>query len=268
MGGAIAVAEAARNVACTGARPIAMTNCLNFGNPEKPEVYHQVKEAIRGMADAARALGIPVISGNVSLYNETNGEAIWPTPVAGMVGLLEDASRVVGMGFRDSGDVIFIAGATPDAAGFAGSEYLRLVHGTVAGQPGIDLDAEARLHRFLVDAADAGLLRSAHDAGPGGLAVAFAESCMAGGAGAEIDTGVSGAALFAEMQSSVVMSCRPGDASALERLATQKGVALRRSGVVGGEGLRIGVIDVPVTELREAYESGLAHALEGVAANV
>jgi phosphoribosylformylglycinamidine (FGAM) synthase-like enzyme len=124
-GGAIAVAEAARNVACTGARPLAMTNCLNFGNPEKPEVYYQLSEAIRGMSDAARALDLPVISGNVSLYNETNGEAIWPTPVVGVVGLIEDVERVVPMGFRGEGDSVLVAGAAPAIEGFAGSAYLR-----------------------------------------------------------------------------------------------------------------------------------------------
>ena len=268
MGGAIAVAEAARNVACTGAKPIAMTNCLNFGNPEKPEVYYQLKEAIRGMADAARALGIPVISGNVSLYNETNGEAIWPTPVVGMVGLLDDATRAVPMAFRGEGDAILLVGAEPSLDGLAGSEYVRLSRGMVAGKPRIDLDAEARLQRFLIDAANAGLLRSAHDVSVGGLAVALGESCIAGGMGAECDAQVEGSALFAETQSGAVLSSRASDVDAVARLASQHGIACRGIGRIGGAHLRINAIDLPVDALREAYESGLPHALEGVTANV
>ena len=194
MGGAIAVAEAARNVACTGAKPIALTNCLNFGNPEKPEVYYQLKEAIRGMADAARALGIPVVSGNVSLYNENNGEAIWPTPVVGCVGLIEDVNCVVPMAFQAEGDAVLLVsaptgGATPASIG--GSEYLRLTRGIVAGKPSIDLHAAARLQRFLQDASSAGLLSSAHDIAAGGLAVALAESCIAGDAGVDAAASVS-----------------------------------------------------------------------------
>jgi phosphoribosylformylglycinamidine synthase II len=268
MGGAIAVAEAARNVACTGAKPIAMTNCLNFGNPEKPEVYYQLKEAIRGMADAAHALGIPVISGNVSLYNENNGEAIWPTPVVGMVGLLDDAARAVPMAFVGEGDVILLAGAEPSLDDLGGSEYVGLARGIVAGKPHVDLDAEARLQRFLVDAAATGLLRSAHDISAGGLAVALAESCIPSGAGAVIDAGIASPALFAETQSCAVVSARPSDADAVTRLASRHGIASRRVGVVGGARLLIDAIDLPIGALSEAYETGLSHALEGVTANV
>ena len=273
MGGAIAVAEAARNVACTGAKPIALTNCLNFGNPEKPEVYYQLKEAIRGMADAARALGIPVVSGNVSLYNENNGEAIWPTPVVGCVGLIEDVNCVVPMAFQAEGDAVLLVsaptgGATPASIG--GSEYLRLTRGIVAGKPSIDLHAAARLQRFLQDASSAGLLASAHDIAAGGLAVALAESCIAGDAGVDAAASVSRTSdlLFGEPQSNVIVSCVAGrPESALQVMATAHGLTAHRLGVVAGDRLRIGAIDVSVADLRDAYESGLPHALEGVAAN-
>ncbi len=268
-GGAIAVCEAARNVVCTGARPLAMTNCLNFGNPEKPEVYWQLSEAIRGMADAARALGIPVISGNVSLYNETNGEAIWPTPVAGVVGLVDDVDRVVPMGFQDAGDVVLIAGDEPSVGTLGGSELMSM-RGVLAGKPEIDLDAAVRLQRFLLDAADVRLLKSAHDSSSGGLAVAIAESCIDGGIGAQSDPGAARTReqLFGEAQSRAVVSCAPGDQRRLADLAKSHGVALRAAGAVGGTQLVLGDATVSVSALRDAYESGLPRALEGVAANV
>ncbi|MEX2246694.1 MAG: phosphoribosylformylglycinamidine synthase subunit PurL [Dehalococcoidia bacterium] len=268
-GGGIAVCEAARNVACTGAKPIAMTNCLNFGNPEKPEVYFQLEQAIRGMADAARALGIPVISGNVSLYNESYGDAIWPTPVAGVVGLLEDATRAVPMAFQTPGDAVFAAGAASGPRDLAGSEHLRLTRGLVAGAPRIDLDAEARLQRFLVDAAGRGLLRSAHDVSAGGIAVALAECCIARDIGLDAALSAEAIALFGETQSRAVVSCVSVDAPALTELARTHGLPLERLGVTGGDSLRIlaAGIDLPVAALRDAYERGLPRALEGVAAN-
>jgi phosphoribosylformylglycinamidine synthase len=266
-GGAIAVAEAARNVACTGARPLAMTNCLNFGNPEKPEVYYQLSEAIRGMSDAARALDLPVISGNVSLYNETNGEAIWPTPVVGVVGLIEDVERVVPMGFRGEGDSVLVAGAAPAIEGFAGSAYLKATRDVVAGRPPFDIDAETRLQRFVIEAAEAGLLRSAHDVSAGGLAVSIAESCIDGGVGLQSTGRFDAVALFSESQSRVALSCAPADRGALEAIAARHGVPLTDIGVTGGDRLVLGEIDLPVSALRDAYESGLPAALAGVTAN-
>ncbi len=266
-GGAIAVAEAARNVACTGAKPVAMTNCLNFGNPEKPEVYYQLSEAIRGMADAARALGIPVVSGNVSLYNETNGDAIWPTPVVGMVGILDDATRAVPMGFRREGDAVFIAGAAPSLGDLAGAQYLRTMYGITAGAPRIDVDAERRLQAFLREAADAGLLASAHDVSSGGLAVAVAECAMASGIGAEIALDGDAVAYFGETQSRVVVTCAAGNVAALTAAIERNDIAFSHAGFVGGDRLRLGAIDLAVSALREPYEAGLPHALEGVTAN-
>ncbi|MDP9237150.1 MAG: phosphoribosylformylglycinamidine synthase subunit PurL [Chloroflexota bacterium] len=270
-GGAIAVAEAARNVACTGAKPIAMTNCLNFGNPEKPEVYYQLKEAIRGMADAARALGIPVVSGNVSLYNESSGEAIWPTPVVGVVGLIDDVERVVPMGFQAEGLSVLLAAsrsAALGAVGLAGSEYVRLLHGIVAGRPEIDIEAEARLLHFQLEASSKGALRSAHDVGPGGVAVAIAESCLAHGIGVSgmLPARRAATTLFGEGASQLVLSS--SDAHELYRLAEQCEIELIDLGRTGGPRMQLDDIDLSIAELREAYESGLPRALEGVAANV
>ncbi len=287
VGGAIAVAEAARNVACTGAKPIAMTNCLNFGNPEKPEVYHQLKEAIRGMADAARALGIPVISGNVSLYNETNGEAIWPTPVVGMVGLLEDASRAVGMGFRDEGDVVVVLGwdgrplAFPEdgahsaaqdaepASSLGGTQYVQQLCGATVGKPSISIPHESELQQFLLTASRDGLIRSAHDVSSGGVAVSLAECCIASGLGARVVPSTAGGMedYFGERQSAIVVTCAQDRREELLTLANGHLLAVLAMGSVGGDRLHLGAIDVAVSELREAYESGLPRALEGVTAN-
>jgi phosphoribosylformylglycinamidine (FGAM) synthase-like enzyme len=265
-GGAIAVAEAARNVACSGARPLAMTNCLNFGNPEKAEVYWQLSEAIRGMADAARALEVPVISGNVSLYNETNGEAIWPTPVAGVVGLIEDAERAVPAAFSEAGLRVFAIGAEPQVEDLAGSEYLLHLRGEIAGRPRIDIDGAVRLQRFLIDASGAGLLRSAHDVSAGGLAVTLAECCMDGVGleGAAFEAARLDAALFGETQSRVVVSCDASDEVRVREMAGEHGLPVVVLGTTGAERMRIGPIDVSVGEMRDAYERGLPEAMAGV----
>jgi phosphoribosylformylglycinamidine synthase len=203
-----AVAESARNVACSGAQPLAATNCLNFGNPEKPEIMWQFSQVIDGMAEACKALGVPITGGNVSFYNETLGKPIYPTPVIGVLGVLEDESRALGLGFRDEGDVIVElegAGDTgtpsagrnveilrPDKAGpqddaekelrrqFSSSEYAKAVQGVVAGTPpAIDLDAEKRLIEALVALAAEGAIKSAHDVSDGGIGVTLAECCFA-----------------------------------------------------------------------------------------
>jgi phosphoribosylformylglycinamidine synthase len=260
MGGAIAVAEAARNVVCAGAKPIGMTNCLNFGNPEKADVYYQLSEAVRGMADAARALGIPVISGNVSLYNETNGEAIWPTPVVGVVGLIDDVSRTVPSGFQDDGDVVFIAGRVPDTDRHAGSQ-LHQQRGLVAGHPSIDLGAEARLQAFLVEAGASGLLKSAHDVSGGGLLVAIAECAIAGGIGLEFEHDLPEFSALSEPQSLAVITCAPIDLDLMVEAAERSGVPVESIGLVGGTHVRGARLNVAVDDLRDAYESGLPAAL-------
>jgi phosphoribosylformylglycinamidine synthase len=268
VGGAMAVAEATRNVVCAGAEPLALTDCLNFGNPEKPEVYYQLEQAIRGMAAACQALGVPVVSGNVSLYNETSGEAIYPTPVVGALGLIDDVDRILTMGFRDEGDDIFVLGIDAlrgDASELAGSEYLKLFHdGLVAGQPKIDLDVEAHVQRVCLDAARSGLLKSAHDCSRGGLAVALAKCCLAGGRGLDArDVAIEGridATLFGEAPSRIIVST--ADRAALEALAQGHGVPLLHLGRVSGDRLRVGAQgDWLIDELRGSYEGGLPTAL-------
>ena len=273
VGGAMAVAEACRNVACTGATPLAVTDCLNFGNPERPEVYYQLEQSIRGMADACKALGVPVVSGNVSLYNETQGQAIYPTPVVGAVGVLPDASRHVTAGFSMLGDAVLLLGAESIALGqeaLAGSEYLAHVHGMVAGRPAIDLEAEARLQKVVVSLISKGLVRSAHDCSDGGLAVALAECCILGGLGFKAAEGLSSqlihgrwdAALFSETPSRVVVSVASNMAAEAVRRVREAGVASVPLGVVEGDSFLIpGLVAEPVTALADLYEHGLERSM-------
>lgn len=207
-GGQIAVAEAARNLVCSGALPLAVTDCLNFGNPEKPEIFWQFKEAVKGMSEACRELETPVTGGNVSMYNETKGEAIYPTPLVGMVGLVEDISYVTTMEFKDEGDIIILLGINKDELG--GSTYISVIHGLEAGRPPeLDIELEKVVQKATLELIKKGLVKSAHDCSEGGLAVALAESCIAGNKGADInltDGARATALLFAESQSRVVIS--------------------------------------------------------------
>ncbi|MFN2604491.1 MAG: AIR synthase related protein, partial [Gemmatimonadaceae bacterium] len=188
-GGRIAVAEAARNVACTGARPMAITNCLNFGNPTRPEVFYQFREAVAGMGEACRALGTPVTGGNVSLYNENPAGAVYPTPVVGMVGLIEDLTHVTRASFSQDGDAILLLGEMGGELG--GSEYLATIHGRVLGAPpACDLQRERAAIDALLEAIRQGLVTSAHDCSDGGIVIAIAECCIANAErqlGAEVD---------------------------------------------------------------------------------
>ena len=268
MGGAIAVAEACRNLACVGAEPLAITDCLNFGNPERLDVYYQLEECIRGMAQACETLGVPVISGNVSLYNETRGEAIWPTPVVGSLGLLEDADRQCATAFKDEGDLVLLLGAMEvrgDGRSLGGSEYLEAVHGRVAGVPSIDLNLEVRVQRLCRTAVEQGLLKSAHDCSDGGLAVALAESCIAGGVGFRGTSAIAGrwdAALFGEAQSRIVVSLASGDVLKFRTLASEIGVPWMQMGTVGGVRLSWDrLLDVPVEEMAMAWKGGLERAV-------
>jgi phosphoribosylformylglycinamidine synthase subunit PurL len=256
-GGMSAVCEAARNVACTGARPAAVTNCLNFGNPERAEIGYELAEAIEGMADACRSLGLPVVSGNVSLYNEHDGSPIPPTPVVGVVGVLDDADLAVRIAFREAGDVVLLAGA--GASALDGSDYQKVVAGTVAGRiPEPDLEHERMLHAFLADAAERRLLRSAHDVGGGGLAVAVAEAALAGGIGARIEEADD---LFGEGQGRVIVSAGKADVAALRKLAGD--LPLRRVGAVGGTEIAVGAARIPLAEARDLYEGALPRIMDG-----
>jgi phosphoribosylformylglycinamidine synthase subunit PurL len=255
-GGMSAVCEAARNVACTGARPAAVTNCLNFGNPETGEVGYELAEAIEGMSLACEALELPVVSGNVSLYNEHFGAPIYPTPVVGVVGVLDNAELAVKAAFRDPGDVVLLAGDGP--AALDGSEYQKVVLGQVAGRiPEPDLAAEAQLHRFLADAAERRLLRSAHDVADGGLAVTIAESAIAGAVGVEADCPDP----FGEGDGRVVISAHAEDVAALEQLAGE--LPLRLIGRVGGADIILSGQAVPLAEAAEIWEGALGAAVEG-----
>jgi phosphoribosylformylglycinamidine synthase len=262
-GGRIAVAEAARNVACTGARPMAITNCLNFGNPRRPEVYFQLREAVAGMGEACRALDTPVTGGNVSLYNENPAGAVYPTPVVGMVGLIESREHITRMGFRQPGDAIVLLGDLTDELG--GSEYLACVHGVVAGAPpSIDLVRERAIIDTLLDAIREGVVRSAHDCAEGGLAVALAECAIADREamlGATVDLAAWNAippraVLFGEAQGRVVVST-PQPARVVA-IATERGVPAHEIGrVTRDASLRImagdRTVDATLTRLAGLY---------------
>jgi phosphoribosylformylglycinamidine synthase II len=261
LGAAHAVAEAARNVACAGARPMAITNCLNFGNPERPEVMWQFVQAVRGMGNACRALGTPVTGGNVSFYNESGGTSIWPTPVVGMIGVLEDHRLRVGPAFPQPDLVVYLLGRT--ASDLGGSEYADTVLGMVRGAPpALDLGAERLLIEALVDAASRDLLASAHDCSDGGVAIAAAESSIGGGIGLRIGihgTGLSDhVALFSESASRALVSVWPGRERELETLAAERGVPIERVGITGGADLDFdGQFRVPVRDALIVYEGAI-----------
>ena len=261
-GARLAVAEAARNVACLGARPTAITNCLNFGNPEKPEVMWQFAEAVRGIGDACRALGTPVTGGNVSFYNETNGRAIYPTPVIGMLGIVEPV-RAVGLGFTQDDAALVLLGST-DGRDFGGSEYAKVINDVVAGRPpSLDLEREKALHEVMLACAERVLCLSAHDLSNGGLAVALAESAVAGGRGfsARLEAQEPHRALFSESPSRAVISCEEQRLADVLGLARDHGVPAREIGRVGGGELDFGVFRVALKEAQERFENGLARSL-------
>jgi len=237
-GGAIAVAEAARNLVCTGAKPLAVTDCLNLGNPERKDVYYQLKECIRGIGSACRKLAVPVISGNVSLYNEAKEGPIYPTPICGMVGLIDGIDRWCDIGFESEGDQVFLLGSDLDSDGLGGSEYLELVHGLVRGRPDIDLDLEKRVQSCCLKAIRRGVITSAHDCSDGGLAITLAECCLRKGLGFKGEGwrfgGRLDATLFGEVQSRIVASVKSEKVRWLEEIAAVSRVPVTRLGVVRG----------------------------------
>jgi phosphoribosylformylglycinamidine (FGAM) synthase-like enzyme len=265
-GAQIAFAEAARNVACAGGRPAAITDCLNFGNPEKPEVFWTFHESVRGIADACTVFGVPVISGNVSFYNESFGSPIYPTPTVGLVGVLEDASKRVTMAFKDAGDVIVLVGETDDELG--GSEYLKLAFGMVAGvPPALDLDLEQAVQDVVREGIEASYVKSAHDCSEGGIAVALAESCIAGRVGADVhleDELRPAVSLFSESQSRIVVTVAESDVERLIEACLEHQVPYGVIGTVGGGRLTIcEKADVCLDDLRLAYEPTLARLVHG-----
>ena len=281
-GAKLIVAEAARNVVCTGARPLAITNCLNFASPERPEVMWSFSEVIDGMAEACRAFNTPVVSGNVSFYNETEGRGILPTPVIGMVGLVNDVRRVVQHGFKAAGDIVALLGQTHDDLSI--SEYAATVQGRTTSEmirggrvPVLDLEREKAVQKACLEAAEAGLLRSAHDCSDGGLAVAVAECCFSslnrGPVGAEIDlTGTlpATARLFSESPSRIILSFEEAALGQMEEIAARAGCPLTILGRTGGDLLVIKadgaeVVNVAVSDLEAAWRASLATKLRAEA---
>ena len=276
-GARLAVVEAARNLACSGAEPIGLTDCLNFGNPERPDIMWQFVLAIEGMKDACEHFQIPIVSGNVSFYNETNGLSIYPTPMLGMVGLIEQADRTMTQWFRNDGDVILLLGKTRDDLG--GSEYLRVLHHREQGSPPyLNLDTEKALHDYLLKVIHEGLVQSAHDCSDGGLAVALAECCVSSPGvkyGAVIkltlDSLRRDALLFGESQSRVVLSVKPELAETVLNRAWDAGIPAGRIGTVGGDRFVIDVekgqwtegcrIDLPVDQVSDRWANAIERIL-------
>ncbi len=292
-GAMAAVAEAARNLVCVGARPRAVTDNLNFGNPLKAEVYHQFTEAVRGMAEACRAFDTPVVSGNVSFYNESPDGAIYPTPVVGMVGVLDDVTTAIGAGFRSGGDAIVLLGS--NTAELGASEYLNVMHGRVAGDaPVVDLEAEKALQEAMLEITGARLARSAHDCAEGGLAVCLAESAIHDpenpfGVEVELEDDVAFAALlFGEAQGRIVLSCASDHVTEVLEIAGKHGVAARRIGEVrdasvgfvmrvrgpapgscrpgsstGPDPEMVTAIELPIERVADAYHQAIPSIMEG-----
>lgn len=270
-GAAIAVAEACRNLSCVGAEPVALTDGLNFGNPETPDIQYQLQESIAGISEAAAAFDIPVVSGNASLYNESAGSAVQPTPIIGALGVLEDVGRHANSGFKDEGDVVVMIGAgTPwdSINGLAGSEALSVFHDEVASKPALDLDLEIRVQQLCRSLIAKGLVKSAHDVSHGGVSVAVVESAIQGNIGvtivhdATIDDWV--AALFGESQSRIVITCATTDSEVVLNAASKASVPATRIGTIGGDRVRFAdVIDLPLETVGEIWLNSFQTATSG-----
>ena len=265
-GGQIAVAESARNVVCSGAKPMAITNCLNYGNPYKPEVYWTFKESLAGMGDACRKLNTPVTGGNVSFYNENPESAIFPTPIIGMLGVIEDVEKhKMSPSFKKEGDVILYVGAP--RIGLDGTEYLKVVHGLITGDaPILDLDVELKVQETVLEAITSGLVTAAHDISDGGLAVSIAEMGIFGSLGAQIDLSVLSGSIheiwFSEAQSGIVLTCKPDQKESLMKHVSQGRVDVAQIGTVQGDALIFeGVGSVSLDQLQSIYESAIPKAM-------
>ncbi|TMB25415.1 MAG: phosphoribosylformylglycinamidine synthase subunit PurL, partial [Deltaproteobacteria bacterium] len=277
LGAAHAVAETARNVSCVGGEPLAVTDCLNFGNPEKPEIMWQFEEACLGIADACNALGTPVVSGNVSLYNETDGKAVQPTPMIGMVGAMDDCARTAGMGFVAAGDRIALLGALcgPNGGHLGGTEYLKAVHGKTAGKPPpLDLLAEKAVQDTVRALVRAALVRSAHDCSEGGIGVALSEMSFPRELGCTVDlpaaTGRADAILFGEDASRILVAYPAANAARVAQAARDKGVPFTEIGEVTGNSLVVSwarkpLLETRVAELKESWTGALPRIVgEGI----
>src|SRR5437879_1089428 len=268
-GAQLAVAECCRNLSVVGAQPVAATNCLNFGNPERPEIMAQLVEAIEGMADTCRFFDTPITGGNVSLYNETLGEGIYPTPVVGIVGIVENIEHIARSYFQAAGrDVLLLhSGQASDGTDakvrFGSSEYAKEILGSVWGlPPALDLNREAVLQKLMLELIDKGLVESAHDCSDGGIAVALAESAFKKGIGAKVELSSAGEApeltLFGETATRIVISCDPNKSSTIKQMAVKCGLVADLLGQTIGNNLEISVdgkkaIGAPVSELRQGW---------------
>ena len=271
-GAQLVVAEAARNLVCVGAEPAGVTDCLNFGNPEKPDRFWQFRRCVEGIADACRFFGLPVVSGNVSFYNETSDAAVYPTPVLGVVGVLEDVTKHCTSGFKRSGDVILLLGETGDDLG--GTEYLKRHHGMVTGRPpALDLEREKAVQAVCLEAVRKELAASAHDCSDGGLAVALAECCIWGGMGAAVSLPAEeskvrmDARLFGESASRIVISATPENAARIEAVAAKLGAPAQRLGTVGGDALSVHadgkeLLALRVGEMEGVWRSAIRELVE------
>jgi phosphoribosylformylglycinamidine synthase len=257
-----AVAEAARNVSCSGGEPIGVTNCLNFGSPEKPEVFWFLERAIAGLSDASKALNVPITGGNVSLYNESPTGAIDPTPVIGMIGLFEDVEKRATQWFKADGDFVYFLGEIGSSIG--ASRYLKLLHGKKTGRVApVDLAKEDAIQKAVREVIKMGLVQSAHDCSEGGFAVALAECCFTGSTHEEKSHGVTvdlpgdgrlDGRLFGEAPSRIIVSCKPDQAAKLEETVRDLGIPVTKIGTVGGDHIKIGeAVDVPVAKAAETF---------------
>jgi phosphoribosylformylglycinamidine synthase len=268
VGAQIAVAESARNVVCSGARPVAITNCLNFGNPYKPEMYYQFAEAVKGMGEACRIFETPVTGGNVSFYNEDPQRAVYPTPTIGMLGIIDDIDQITRSHFQREGDKVVLVGESKDELG--GSEYIKVMHGLVEGDaPSIDLQFERKLHQFMLEAIQKDLIRSAHDLSDGGLAVALAEACIIDrenpiGATVTFTASIRKDALyFGESQSRLLLSVAPEHEGNIKQLAISMQVPIAVIGEVGGKVLKINDdIHVDLVSLGERYYNSIGRIMD------
>jgi len=265
-GGQIAVVESARNVVCSGAKPMAITNCLNYGNPYKPEVYWTFKESLAGMGDACRKLNTPVTGGNVSFYNENPESAIFPTPIIGMLGVIEDVEKhKMSPSFKKEGDIILYLGAP--RIGLGGTEYLKVIHGLTTGDaPILDLDVELKVQETVLEAITSGLVTAAHDISDGGLAVTIAEMGIFGSLGAQIDLSFLSGSIheiwFSEAQSGIILTCQPNQKEPLMKHLSQGGVDVAHIGTVQGDALNFeGVGSVSLDQLHNIYESAIPKAM-------
>ncbi|AEE96816.1 phosphoribosylformylglycinamidine synthase subunit PurL [Mahella australiensis] len=269
-GGMIAVAEAARNIVCTGALPIAITDCLNFGTPEKPDIYWQFRESIVGMAEACRALDTPVISGNVSFYNETDRGAIYPTPTVGMAGVMEDVKHITTQAFKKDGDAIVLLGETKEELG--ASQFLNIIYGMQKGKvPDINLEKESSVQKAALKAIQEGIISSAHDCSDGGLAIALAESCISGRKGAYVNLKFdirTDALLFGESQSRILISLKPEYLDKLFVICESFGVPCQVIGTVCGDRLNVDVngnkvVQLPIEEMKDKWEGTIPAYMNG-----